>query len=206
MRALTEAYGAAGADKLLRDFDNCVISVHSEVWRTRPPASPNAPADAAGLYKLIGESRWVWNSVEHVGPGHGGDYAAQLQKLKESIEKMKSASYYTVFISQSLIGERSNTFMATRFGPSLETFEKGEPPLRDVLGVEEARKYHDMSASLILSAEISVSRFLPKLSNPPEEIASVDRNFWQPKPAAQDKRDGNAGGQAKTAGKDKGKQ
>jgi hypothetical protein len=182
MRALTEAFGTASATKLLRDFDNCVTSVHATLWRMRPAASPNAPTDDAGLNKLIGQSRWVWSSIEHVGPGHGGDYAAQLQKLKEGIEKLKSASYYTVFISQSLLGERSNTFLATRFGPNLETFEKGEPVLREVFGEEGAKKFHEASAALISSAEISVSQFLPELSNPPEEIAAVDPNFWRPKP------------------------
>ncbi len=163
MRALTETYGAAAAGKLLRDFDNCVISTQSEVWKMRPAVSVNAPADAAGMNKLLGESRWFWSDVEHVGPGHGGDYTEQLQKLKEAIEKTKSASYYTIFIGQSYAGDRSNTFLTTRFGASLETFEKGEPLLREVLGVEGARKYKDTNAALVLSAEIAISRFVPEL-------------------------------------------
>jgi hypothetical protein len=35
---------------------------------------------------------------------------------------------------------------------------------------------------MVLGTEIIVGRFLPELSNPPDEVVAADANFWRPKP------------------------
>ncbi|HEY2932823.1 MAG TPA: hypothetical protein VGK99_13855, partial [Acidobacteriota bacterium] len=55
---------------------------------------------------------------------------------------------------------------------------------RQLLGEDGYQKYLKTVAESVLGTETIVSRFLPELSNAPEEIASAAPAFWNPKPPA----------------------
>jgi hypothetical protein len=58
----------------------------------------------------------------------------------------------------------------------------GAPALPQVLGANGYKQYQKGLAENTFSTEITISRYLPELSNPPAEIAAVDPAFWNPKP------------------------
>ena len=55
--------------------------------------------------------------------------------------------------------------------------------LRSFLGEEGYQKYLKTASESVASTETIINRFLPELSNPPEEIVAVAPSFWRPKPA-----------------------
>jgi hypothetical protein len=64
----------------------------------------------------------------------------------------------------------------------------GAPALPQVLGANGYKQYQKGLAENTFSTEITISRYLPELSNPPAEIAAVDPAFWNPKPMPAAKR------------------
>lgn len=181
MGALNKAYGPAGTAKLMQDFNNCLVSSRSEVRRRRPDLSANAPADAAALSKLIGESRWARTVIVRVRPGRLGDYQAQLQTNKAAAEK--ATPRITTLISQSAGGQQGTVFYITTLRSSLAGFDTAGTPLPQLLGQQGYQKYLATARESVLSTETIINRFVPELSNPPEEIVSASPDFWRPKPA-----------------------
>jgi hypothetical protein len=55
------------------------------------------------------------------------------------------------------------------------------PTLRDILGEEGFKKFQQISADSVETAESTLYRFNPEFSNPPEEVAKVALDFWRPK-------------------------
>ena len=81
MGALTKAYGAAGANRLLGDFNGSISSSRGELRRRRPELSSNL-GDAAAMNKIIGESRWTRIFTIRVRPGRTLDYEGLLRENK----------------------------------------------------------------------------------------------------------------------------
>lgn len=180
--ALNKAFGPAGADKLLRDFNACLVSSRGELRRRRMDLSWNAPSDPAALNKLIGESRWVRTMMVRVRPGRVAQYEALLKSMKEGFEKAGSGP--ATFVSQAAAGHQGSVFYLSTLRSSLESFDKPGPGLRQALGEGGYREYTQTSQEAVLSTETLLGRYTPELSNPPEEIAAVAPNYWRPKPAA----------------------
>lgn len=178
MGALNKAYGQAGAMKVFQDFNNCIVSSRSEIRRRRPDLSVNPPKDVGALSKLLGESRWVRTVIVRVRPGRAGDYEAQLRANKAALEK---SSQTTTLISQAVAGQQGSVFYITGFRSSLGGFDSG-PSLQQALGADGYQKYQKAVADTVLTTETILQRFLPELSNVPEEVASVAPDFWRPKP------------------------
>jgi quinol monooxygenase YgiN len=178
MGALQKAFGKEGAEKMLHDWENCLIRSQSELRRRRMDLSRKAPTDAAAFAKLIGESRVVRTTAVHVRPGHIADFEETLKELKEAGEK----NPYTqpLLVSQAVEGTKGTTFYITSVRSSLGGFDKN-PTAREVLGEEGYKKYQHMNAETVESAESTLRHFSPELSNPPEEIAQVAADFWRPK-------------------------
>jgi hypothetical protein len=53
--------------------------------------------------------------------------------------------------------------------------------LQEVLGSSYA-SYQKVVSETVLGTEIMIGRFVPELSNPPDEIVAVDSKFWRPAP------------------------
>jgi primosomal protein N' len=176
--ALQKAYGKEGADKLLRDEANSTESFRSELRRRRWDLSRKAPADAAAEAKLIGEARVLRTTAVHVRSGHIADFEALLKANKEAGEKNPDTQ--TALVSQVVEGTRGTTFYVTTLRSSLGGFDKN-PTMHEILGEEGYQRYLKASADFVSSAESTILHFVPELSNPPEEVAKVAADFWQPK-------------------------
>jgi hypothetical protein len=180
MGALNKAFGPDGANKIFQEFNNCIVSSRAEVRRQRWDLSSNAPADVSATNKLVGEARWVRTTIVHLRPGHVLDFENQSRAIKAATEKAGPQS--VTFVSQSVAGREGTVFYISTFQSSLGGFDAAAPLLPQILGEEGYQKFLKFASESVLSAEVTINRFLPELSNAPEEIASVAPGFWRPQP------------------------
>jgi len=180
MAAANKAFGKEVTDKMMRDFQNCLVWSRSELRRRRWDLSRKAPTDAAAYAKLIGESRVLRTTAVRVRPGQIAQFEALLKEIKETAEKM--ADTPPLFVSQVVEGSKGTTFYVTSLRKSLGGFDKN-PTAKEILGEEGYKKYLQVNAETIEQTESTLLQFSPELSNPPEEIASVSAEYWHPKPA-----------------------
>jgi hypothetical protein len=178
--AMQKTYGKA-TEKVFQDFSQCLVSSRSEIRRRRYDLSSNAPADAAAMAKVVGNSRWLRTVAVHVRPGQGNAFEALLMDLKAAREKASSPQ--TVWVSQAVAGQEGAIYYVTTFQSSLAGFD-AIPPIQQVLGDEGYEKFLKASAETVSSTETVINRFLPDLSNAPEQIAAAAPDYWKPKAAA----------------------
>ena len=180
MAAVNKAFGKEAAEKMGRDFENCLVSSRSELRRRRWDLSRKAPKDPDAYAKLIGESRILRTTAVHVRPGHVDDFEALLKNMKEAGEKNPDAQ--PVFVSQVIEGGKGTIFYVTTLRSSMAGFDHN-PTMKDMLGEDGYKKFQQISADSVEIAESTLYRFSPDLSNPPEEVAKVASDFWHPKAA-----------------------
>ena len=180
MNAANKAFGKEIADKMGRDFQNCLVWSRSELRRRRWDLSRKAPTDPATYAKFIGESRVLRTNAVHVRPGHVPEFEALMKEAKEAGEKAANAQ--PLFISQVVEGSKGPTFYVTSLRTSLGGFDKN-PTIREILGEEGFKKFQQVNAESVDHTESTLFRFSPELSNPPEEVATVAADFWRPKAA-----------------------
>lgn len=184
MSALNKALGPAGAGKLFQDFNNCIASSRGELRRRRPDLSINVPSDAAGMAKLLGESRWLRTNIVRVRPGRTGEYEANLKAVKAAVENTNPK--FSTSVSQSMAGQAGTVFYITTLRSSLGGFDPtpGGPSFRQMLGEDGFQKYIKTISETVLVSETNINRFVPELSNPPLEVIAAGPEFWGPKKAA----------------------
>ena len=180
MAAAVKTFGKEGAAKMEQDFMNCLVWSRSELRRRRWDLSRKAPADPEAYAKMIGESRLLRTTAVHVKPGRVADFEAMLKETKEAGEKNPNTS--PVFVSQVIEGSRGTTFYVTTLRSSLGGFDHN-PTTREILGEEGFKKFQQVNADIVETAESTLYRFSPTMSNPPEEVAQVAADFWHPKAA-----------------------
>lgn len=178
MNALRKAYGKDAADKMLHDWDSCLISSRSELRKRRPDLSRKAPSDMAEYAKLVGTSRVLRTNVVRVRPGRVADFEALLKDAKAAGEQNESAQ--PLLISQGVEGTKGTTFYITSFRSGLGGFDKN-PTIREILGEDGYKKYLQEAAESVEGVDSMILRFSPELSNPPEDIMAAAPDFWQPK-------------------------
>lgn len=179
MGALSKAYGKDGAEKMLRDWENCLAGSRSELRRRRWDLSRKAPADEAAYAKLIGEGRLLRTTAVHVRPGRAVEFEALLKEAKEAGEK--NANTQPVLVSQTVEGGKGTTFYVSTLRTSIGGFDKN-PTTREILGEEGYKKYLQVNAEVVEGTESALYRFSPEISSPPEDVAKVASDFWHPKP------------------------
>ena len=179
MAAANKAFGKEIAEKMGRDFQNCLVWSRAELRHRRWDLSRKAPTDAAAYAKLIGESRLLRTTAVHIRAGHVPEFEALLKETKEAGEK--AANTQPVFVSQVVEGTKGATFYITSLRTSMGGFDNN-PTTREILGEEGFKKFQHLSADSVESTESTLFRFSAELSNPPEEIASASADFWQVKP------------------------
>jgi hypothetical protein len=132
---------------------------------------------------MIAETQWLRTATVRVRPGRVGEYEALLKDIKAARERSDSKSI--TLVSQGVAGQQGTVFYVTYPGNSLAAFDK-TPPVRQILGEEGYEKYLKVNSEVVTSTEVNINRFLPELSNPPEQVISAAPNFWRPKstPAA----------------------
>lgn len=101
-------------------------------------------------------------------------------ELAEDMEQ--SPTRRTVLASQAAVGQTGFVYYFSTFLKSLGDLDTlaAAPPLRQLMGEEGFAKYQKSGMEDILGGEVTVSRILPELSNPPEGIANADPAFWRP--------------------------
>jgi hypothetical protein len=98
--------------------------------------------------------------------------------MKEAGEKNPGTQ--PVFVSQVIEGSKGATFYVSTLRSSMAGFDHN-PTLREILGDEGLKKFQQINADAVETAESTVYRFNPELSNPPDEVAKVALDFWRPK-------------------------
>jgi hypothetical protein len=189
-QAMQKAYGKAGTDKAFQDFSQCVVSSRSEFRRRRWDLSSNAPADPAALAKMIGDARWLRTTAVHVRPGQVAAFEALLKDVKAAREKASPQA--TTLVSQAVAGQEGTVFYVTTLQNSLAGFDTF-PTIQQTLGEEGFAKYLKTVADVVTDTETMINRFLPDLSNAPEDVVAVAPDYWVPKAVVA------AGAKAKTA-------
>jgi len=178
MNAMNKAYGKEGAQKVLHDVNNCLISWRNELRVRRPDLSSKMPSDAQALNKMVGESRVLRTIAIHVRPGRIADFETLMKEINSRADK--NANTQPVLVSQAIEGGHGDTFYITFFRTSLGGFDHNAT-LKDIMGEEGLAKLEKTIAEVSAGSESAIYRFSPELSNPPEEIAEVAADFWHPK-------------------------
>ncbi len=179
--AMQKTYGKAATEKMLQDFNQCLESSRSEIRRRRWELSSNAPTDPAAFAKLIAGSRWLRTTAVHVRPGQNNGFEAILKDLKAARDKASPPQ--TMLVSQAVAGQEGTVYYVTTLQTSLAGFD-AVPSVPQLLGDEGYDKFLKASAETVANAETSINRFIPEISNAPEEVAANAPDFWRPKAAA----------------------
>jgi hypothetical protein len=178
--AIHKTYGKT-TEKMLQDFGQCLESSRSEIRRRRWDLSSNAPSDPAAVSKLIAASRWLRTTAVHVRPGQNNHFEAILKDLKAARDKASPPQ--TTLVSQAVAGQEGTVYYVTNLQTSFAGFD-AVPSVQQLLGNEGYDKFLKANAEAVETAETSINRFLPEISNAPEEVAANAPDFWRPKEAS----------------------
>ena len=179
MSAIKEAYGPGGMKKMETDFSNTITSTRSEIRRRRWDLTINVPKDADAYTKMVGEARWLRTLRVVVRPGHEPDFEEAVKQAKSALEQSNPS--WTYLVSQTVAGEPGSVYYVSTLQPSLAAFDSS-PSLRKIFGDEAFVKWEKAAADYETTAETMLLRFLPELSNAPEDIVKASPDFWRPKP------------------------
>jgi len=178
--AMEKALGKAAAEKLEQDFYQCIDSSRSEIRRRRWDLSSNAPSDPAAYAKMIAESRWLRTVTVHVKPGQIATFEALAKDVKMARDKSPSPA---VLVSQAVAGQDGTVFYVTTLENSLAGFDS-LPTNQQLLGDEAYQRFLKTNAEAVSGTETAINRFLPELSNAPEQVVAVAPDYWRPKSTA----------------------
>ncbi len=176
--AIKEAYGPGGIPKMMQDFNNTILSAHSEIRRRRGDLTVNPPKDADAYMKIVGEARWLRTIQIRVRPGREADFEERAKEVKAALEK--GSPSWAVFISQVIAGAPGSVYYVTTLQPSLAAFDSA-PKLPELMGQEAFVNWEKAVSEDEITSETTLMRIVPELSNPPEEIVKVAPDFWRPK-------------------------
>ena len=200
MAAMNKAFGKDGAEKMLHEWNSCLISARSELRKRRPDLSRKFPADMAAYAKLIGTSKVLRSSAVHIRPGHGPEFEAMLKEAQAVAEKAENTQ--PLLVSQAIEGTSGTTYYVTALRSGLDGFDKN-PTIHEILGDEGYKKYLQGISDTVETSESMILHFAPELSNPPEEIIAAAPDFWQAKPVVAAKAKPKSSGEKAAAEKPK---
>ena len=178
MLAANKAFGKDAAQKMGQDWTNCLVWSRTELRHRRWDLSRKAPKDAEAYAKFIGESRLLRSTAVHIRPGRVADFEALMKDVKEAGEKNPDTA--PVFVSQVVEGGKGATFYLSTLRSSMGGFDHN-PTAKEILGDEGFKKLQQIVAETYETTESTLYRFVPELSNPPDEVAKVASDFWRPK-------------------------
>ena len=142
--------------------------------------SSNAPSDPVAFAKLVAGSRWLRTTAVHVRPGQNNHFEAILKDLKAARDKASPSQ--VMLVSQAVAGQEGTVYYVTNLQTSLAGFD-AVPAVQQLLGNEGYDKFLKASAETVENTETSINRFIPEISNAPDEVASNAPDFWRPKEA-----------------------
>ncbi|HUJ94249.1 MAG TPA: hypothetical protein VLW84_03215 [Terriglobales bacterium] len=175
--ALDKAFGKTSG-KMFQDFNECLSSARGEIRQRRFDLSSNPPTDAAAYAKLVGESRWLRTTAVHVRPGE----AAKFEDLAKDIKAAREKAGLVTLVSQSVAGTEGTVYYITTLESSMAAFD-AIPSMQKMLGEQGYDRFLKVNAEAVSEADTTITRFLPELSNAPEQIAAAAPDYWKPKAA-----------------------
>ncbi|MBI3683447.1 MAG: hypothetical protein HY235_23990 [Acidobacteria bacterium] len=182
MASLAKMLGPAGAQKLMQDLGNCMESSRGELRRLRLDLSRNASADAAERMKLSGKSPWRRTTVTRVRPGRTNDYIEAIRSLNAALAKAPQPSRVTTYISQGAGGQAGTVFYTTSLASSLADLAPPTGSLSQLMGEQAYQNYTKRITDSVVFTESYITRVIPELSHPSEEMVSAAPDVWKPKP------------------------
>jgi hypothetical protein len=177
--SIAASIGKAGMQAMFTAFDSTVENERTEFRKRRWDLSANAPANMGAYLQLIGSSRFLRVATVRVRPGRALEYEAQLKKVKAAQEHANPGIVITV--SQSIAGQDLGVYYISTAVKSLGDLDKIKT-IQETLG-SGYEPYLRSLTEIAASTDVMIMRFLPELSNPPEEVVAVDPKFWRPAPA-----------------------
>ena len=180
MAALNKGLGKQASEKLLSDWNSCLVSSHSELRLRRPDLSSKLPKDPQSFAKLVGESRVLRTITVRVRPGHLSEFEALLKDVNAHADRNPDTR--PVLVSQLVEGGQGDVYYISFLRSSLGGMDK-EPTLKDILGEEGLAKFEKGIGETAAASQSAIYRFRPDMSYPPQEVTDVAADYWQPKPA-----------------------
>jgi hypothetical protein len=179
MAALNKGLGKQASEKLLSDWNSCLVSSHSELRLRRPDLSSKFPKDPQSFAKLVGESRVLRTITVRVRPGHLSEFEALLKDVNAHADRNPDTR--PVLVSQLVEGGQGDVYYISFLRSSLGGMDK-EPTLKDILGEEGLAKFEKGIGETAAASQSAIYRFRPDMSYPPQEVSDVAADYWQPKP------------------------
>lgn len=176
--AVVKALGKAGSEKLFQDFSQTLANSRAELRKRRWDLSSNAPADAAAMSKMVGETRWLRTTIVHVRPGQSLTFEALIKDVKAVREK--NSPDVTTLVSQGVAGQEGSVYYVTQLAKSMAAFDS-IPTLQKVMGDEGFAHYLKSASEIVENTETVINHFLPELSNPPADVIAAAPDYWTPK-------------------------
>lgn len=192
MRAMKESLGP-NFEAIFREMDSCTSSGRGEIRLRRWDLDTNVPEDQDQLGKRIGEARYVRTMMFRIRPGHGPHFEELLRTVGKA--NAKRTPNVMTSVSQAVAGQMGSVYYVTQFQPALGGFDPPAQSLRETLGDAEYQQFQKGLAEDVLTSEVTISKFLPALSNPPDAILNASPAYWKTGPA------GTADRMAKPKGK-----
>jgi hypothetical protein len=180
MGAVEKAMGHPGMEKLFQDLASCTAESQSVLAHRRPDLSSNMPSDPAAEAKIVGNTRWIRTTRIVVRIGMGARFEELAKQVKAATEKADPNAHS--WISQSAAGDRPTVYYVSQLQNSLAGFD-GSPDLSKIMGNDAYQNLLKTASEVIQTEEITLSQFVPALSNPPADIVNAAPDYWRPKPA-----------------------
>ncbi|HYW41501.1 MAG TPA: hypothetical protein VE959_01510 [Bryobacteraceae bacterium] len=177
-KALKEGLGPMG-DKLMRDISSYSASGYNQLRHRRWDLSVHPPSSAAELYKMVGQTRWIRTLRLDVKPGANFQYIDAWKPFQAELAKISPP--VTVLVSESSTGTPA-IFVAIYY-KSWAEMDAGAAALPNALASQAYQNLMRVTQNTISMSNWEIHRLRPQLSYPPDEIASADPAFWNPKPA-----------------------
>ncbi len=162
MAAVHKAFGKEAGQKMEQDFNNCLVWSRTELRLRRWDLSRKAPQGPEAYAKFIGESRFLRTTAVHIRSGHVPEFEALSKEMKAAGEKNPDTQ--PVFVSQVVEGSKGATFYVSTLRSSMGGFDHN-PTMREILGEEGFKKFQQINADAVETAESSLYRFpLPPIA------------------------------------------
>jgi hypothetical protein len=181
MGAMDKTMGRPATEKLFADLSDCSAESQSVLLRIRPDLSSNLPPDPTERNKIVGGQRWIRSTRIAVRFGMGPRFEELAKEVKAARE---SDTKTLVWITQSAAGDLNGVYYVNQLESSLAGFDAASADLQKIMGNEAYGKLLKAASEIIESEDVTISHFLPELSNPTEDIVSAAPDFWRPKTMA----------------------
>ena len=182
MGAMVKSMGRPATEKLFADLSDCSAESHGVLLRIRPDLSGNLPTDPAERNKIVGGERWIRSTRIVVRFGMGPRFEELAKEVKAAREKAGTKTL--AWITQSVAGDMNSVYTVNQLESSMAGFDATGADLQKVMGNEAYEKLIKAASEIIEKEDVTISHFLPELSNPTAEIVGASPEFWRPKPVA----------------------